>query len=465
MSSRLALVAADQQIAPHAQSIEKYLLETLGHRPSFLSFDSVRDHLNPRGGLVLLVLAGSPADLNPAIRLIQEVRLMQWPCRIILLDVHASVHRDLGFLDPYVTARLHWPHECARLGGLLKERLGRSRRCETTPAEESLAHRIGQRLLSHTPSLTALAEPLALASTHDMIVLLTGETGTGKTFLARLIHDCSPRRQNRLLVIPCGALVANLAESELFGHVKGSFTGADQDKVGKFQAAGEGTVLLDEIETLGLEQQVNLLRVIETGEYEPVGSNRTQMCTARIIAASNCNLEEAVDQGKFRQDLYYRLNVMSFYLPPLRDRAQDIGPLVRGIASKFAQKFGKELFAISPEAIAALEAFPWPGNIRQLENVIQQAVLMSQGPELLWPHLPRLIQEHAETGYSSNGAPRDSLAQSREEVERTTIQRALMKHGYTRSRAASALGISRVTLYKKMKKYGLMDLPAQAQAV
>jgi transcriptional regulator with PAS, ATPase and Fis domain len=372
----------------------------------------------------------------------------------------------LSFLDPYVMARIHWPHDCDCLSELLQDRLGRGRGHEVSTAEKSLADRIGQRLMSHTPSLAAMAEPLALAATHDMIVLLTGETGTGKTHLARLIHECSPRRENRLLVIPCGALVANLVESELFGHVKGSFTGADQDKVGKFQAAGEGTVLLDEIETLGLEQQVNLLRVIETGEYEPVGSNRTQLCTARIIAASNCNLEVAVDQGKFRQDLYYRLNVMSFYLPPLRDRVQDIGPLVRGLASRFSQKFGKELFAISPEAMAAFEAFPWPGNIRQLENVIQQAVLMSQGPELLWPHLPRLIQDHAEAGFSTNGAPKDSLAQSREDVERSTIQRALMKHGYTRSRAANALGISRVTLYKKMKKYGLMDLPVrQAQAV
>src|SRR5262249_43942208 len=162
----------------------------------------------------------------------------------------------------------------------------------------------------------------------------------------------------------------------------------------------------------------------------------------------------------------YRLNVLSFYLPPLRERVQDIGPLVRSMAAKFAQKFGKELFAISPEAMGALEAFPWPGNIRQLENVIQQAVLMSQVPELLWPHLPKLIQEHAEAGHPSNGVLKDSLAQNRADIERSTIQRALTKHGYTRSHAASALGISRVTLYKKMKKYGLMDWPVeQAQAV
>jgi len=300
---------------------------------------------------------------------------------------------------------------------------------------------------------------LALAAAHGVIVLMTGDTGTGKTYLARLIHECSPRREHRLLSIPCGALVANLVGSELFGHVKGAFTGADQPKVGKFEAAGDGTVLLDEIETLGLEQQANLLRVIETGEYEPVGSNRTQICTARIIAASNCNLEEAVKQGRFRQDLYYRLNVMSFYLPPLRERVQDIGPLARSMAACFAKKFNKELLTISPEALAGLQAYSWPGNIRQLENVMQQSVLMSTGPELVWPHLPKPIQEYVESGRSPSPAAKESLLHNREEAERCAIQRALMNSGYTRARAASALGISRVTLYKKMQKYGLMESP------
>jgi two-component system response regulator HydG len=463
-NSRLVLVAADQ---PSVQSVLPYLKENLDRPVVFSSFESVRTRFNSREQGTLLLLVSRASDLPSAIRLAQEIRLMQWPWRLILLETDAAVAaRDLSFLDPHLMGRLRWPDQNECLADLLKERPGRTRKPVGPDYEESLAERIGQRLLNQTPSLVTMAEPLALASTHDMIVLLTGETGTGKTYLARLIHECSPRREHRLLAIPCGALVANLVESELFGHVKGSFTGADQDKVGKFEAAGEGTVLLDEIETLGLEQQANLLRVIETGEYEPVGSNRTQLCTARIIAASNCNLEEAVSRGKFRQDLYYRLNVMSFYLPPLRERIQDIGPLVRSMASRFSQKFGKELFSISPEAMAALEAFPWPGNIRQLENVVQQAVLMSQGPELLWPHLPKLVQENVEAGHSGNGAAKDSLAQSREEVERSTIQRALMKHGYTRSRAASALGISRVTLYKKMKKYGLMDWsPQPAQAV
>jgi DNA-binding NtrC family response regulator len=463
-SSRLALVAADQGLA---HSIQAHLQETLG-QPAFpCSFESIQSYLGPKSGGVLLLALGSPGDAQVATRLVQAIRLQQWPCRVILLEAEGACNgNDWTYVDHHVAGRLRWPTESSRLTAHLKERLGRGRKFSTNSADEPLVERISGQLLNQTPSLATLAEPLAVAASHDVTVLLTGETGTGKTYLGRLIHECSPRREHRLLVVPCGALVANLVESELFGHVKGAFTGADRLKVGKFEAAGDGTILMDEIETLGLEQQTNLLRVIETGEYEPVGGNRTQICTARIIAASNWNLEEAVEQGRFRQDLYYRLNVISFYLPPLRERIQDIAPLARGMASRFAQKFHKDLFAISPEALEALEAFPWPGNIRQLENVIQQAVLMSNGPELLWPHLPKLIQEHAESAPPSRTTTtKDTLVQNREDVERSAIQRALMNCGYTRARAASALGISRVTLYKKMKKYGLMNAPQRAEAI
>jgi transcriptional regulator with PAS, ATPase and Fis domain len=303
-----------------------------------------------------------------------------------------------------------------------------------------------------------LVERIALASTHDVTVLLTGETGTGKTYLARLMHDCSPRKSHPFLVVPCGAQPANLIESAFFGHSKGAFTGADRAKEGKFAAAGEGTLLLDEIDTLGLEQQAGLLRVIETGEYEPVGSNETRLCSARIIVASNWDLQEAADKGRFRPDLYYRLNVMSFHLPPLRERVEDIGPLARGMAARFNTKFRKELFDISPQALAALETFQWPGNIRQLENAVQQAVLVSSGHELLLDHLPQPVRDYSPPPVSSNGhAVGESLVQNRETLERNVIQKALASHAYSRARAAHALGISRVTLYKKMKKYGLMS--------
>src|SRR5581483_604123 len=244
--------------------------------------------------------------------------------------------------------------------------------------------------------------------------------------------DCSVRRANRFMVVACGTLSGNLIASEFSGHVKGAFTSADAAKVGKFEAAGEGTILLDEIDTLGLEHQANLLRVIETGEFEPVGSNETRTCRARIVAATNWNLADAVERGSFRRDLYYRLHVISFHLPPLRHRPEDIGPLVRGMVARYGTKYGKRLFSVSPEALRALEEFPWPGNIRQLENVVQQAVLISSGSELKTHHLPPLVTARDDAGPSTTPVPNGfggTLKQSRESTERANILRALEKAG------------------------------------
>jgi transcriptional regulator with PAS, ATPase and Fis domain len=373
---------------------------------------------------------------------------------VVLLDARGD-DAHLSYLDPYVCRRLYWPDEAAQLTPLVREFGGLH--AFRKPSGESLEDLLSQRLLALTPSLLPLVERIALAASHDVTVLLNGETGTGKTYLARLIHDYSPRRQHRFLTVPCGAISANLVESEFFGHVRGAFTGADRPKIGKFAAVGEGTLLLDEIDTLPLEQQATLLRVIETGEFEQVGSVDTQKSHARLIVASNVDLEEAAARGKFRPDLYFRLNVMSFHLPPLRERVMDIAPLARGMAVRFNRKFNKELFDISPEAMAALEAFPWPGNLRQLENVVQHAVLVSSGTQLLYQHLPVAVREHVtpHNGYEEHDG--DSLQHQRDVTERSIIQRALVSNGYCRSRAATALGISRVTLYKKMKKYGLMN--------
>jgi transcriptional regulator with PAS, ATPase and Fis domain len=323
---------------------------------------------------------------------------------------------------------------------------------------KQLGEIIGRRLLPLTPSLQPLIERIALAVYHDVIVLLTGETGTGKAHLARLIHQSSPRKDGRFLTVPCGALAANLVESEFFGHAQGAFTGADQAREGKFAAEGSGTLFLDEIDALGFEQQVRLLRVIETGEFEPVGSNETHVCTGRIIVASNSDLKEAVELGRFRGDLYYRLNVLSLHLPPLRQRPQDVRPLVRSMVARFNQRFHKHVVDIKAETMAALEMFPWPGNVRELENVIQHAVLVSTGSELRLQHLPQPVRDNTlQGGRTRSPTSPDSLFRNRELAERIRIHQTLVTFRYDRGLAAASLCISRRALYKKMKKYGLLD--------
>ncbi|HYV36463.1 MAG TPA: sigma 54-interacting transcriptional regulator [Gemmataceae bacterium] len=462
--SRLALVAEDRFLA---EAIQNHLRKHLGQPAFQCAFDQIRDHLARDTDGLMLIVAGSPDDCQLIRMLVQDVCLQKLPPVLFLVHNDQLPAVQIADLDPYISRRLHWPEEAGTLIQMARDRFGRGREF-SGGRDESLEELMTRKLLAQTPSLLPLVERIALAANHDVTVLLNGETGTGKTFLARLIHDHSPRKQHKFLAIPCGAISANLVESEFFGHAKGAFTGADRVKVGKFAAVGDGTLLLDEIDTLGLEQQTTLLRVIETGEFEAVGSIETQKCTARLIVASNINLEDAAERGKFRPDLYFRLNVMSFHLPPLRERVQDIAPLARAMAARFNRKFQKQLFDISPEALAALESFNWPGNIRQLENVVQHAVLVSTGNEIMAHHLPQVVQDHAATSSTvpiSNGHG-DTLHHQRDIIERNVIQRALANHGYSRARAADALGISRVTLYKKMKKYGLMTIPlhpAQAQ--
>jgi len=321
--------------------------------------------------------------------------------------------------------------------------------------EDSLKEQFALLLASQTPSLLSWVDELALTAVHNVSVFLTGETGTGKSHLARMIHDCSPRQKQRMVTVPCGALAPHLIESELFGHVRGAFTGADCSRVGKFEAAGQGTIFLDEIDILGLDHQAALLRVIETGEYEPVGSNETRVSQARLIVASNRNLEQLVHSGSFRQDLFYRLNIVSFHLQPLRRRTQDIAPLARALVARFAADFSKEVTGLSPAALTALEQCPWPGNIRQLENVLQQAVLVSKGHELRLEDLHSSARGEQAPASAVEYDPTNSLWHKRDLVERDTIRRALKKSGYHYGTAARILGVSRVTLYKKMKKYGM----------
>ncbi len=457
--SCIALIAPDPD---SGRSVSAYLAEEIGHPLTSWTYDTASDLLGPDEDGLLIAVRRSAEDERAVGHLVQDLSLQQLPARVVVVDLAESDEDFLASLCPYLAGVVRWPAERDKLALFAKEALD----CDfpfgnTKPSAEAQLRR---HLSATTPSLAFMADRIIIAAKHDVTVLLTGETGTGKTHFARVIHENSPRKEHKFMHVACGAMTNNLIESEFFGHIKGAFTGADRAKIGKFAAVERGTLLLDEVDTLGLEQQATLLRVIETGEFEPVGSNETQKCEARLIVASNLLLEEAVQEEKFRADLYYRLNVMSFHLPALRERTRDISCLARKMAAKFNRKFNKNLFDINPRALAALETYPWPGNIRQLENAIQHAVLVSDGPELQFEHLPDQVRDHTETTVPEPDNTGNSTMwdQQKEASERAAVQRALRENGYSRSRAAAMLGISRVTLYKKMKKYDLMEIPLQS---
>lgn len=343
-----------------------------------------------------------------------------------------------------------------------------SRKFEDQP--DTVLAGMTRRFETNTPELKQMLRDLEVAAKHNVTILLIGETGCGKTFLSRLIHEVSPRRDEPFLHVACGALPQHLLESELFGHVKGSFTSAHADKEGKFLAAGRGTVLLDEIDVLGPEQQVKLLKVIETGEFEPVGSNQTYTSQARLVVASNLELQPLVESGKFRPDLYYRLNMLKFELLPLRKRRPDINTLAQKFVSQMCAKHGVNIERIDQSLFDALHGYPWPGNVRELENVIQRAIIYCTDGELRADHLPaHIVAGQAgptnDPSVSLSGlrpaqqAPEDrptDLSGQIETTEKEIIEHTLYKNNFSRTNTARELGISRVTLYNKMKKYGMV---------
>lgn len=331
---------------------------------------------------------------------------------------------------------------------------------------ETVLKGITRRYETNSHELKAVLQDLEVAARHNVTILLIGETGSGKTYLSKLIHEVSPRRNEPFLHVACGALPNELIESELFGHVKGAFTSAHADKEGKFIAAGSGTILLDEIDVLGPEQQVKLLKVIETGEFEPVGSNKTHVSQARLVVASNLDLQPLVEQGRFRPDLYYRLNMLKFEVLPLRARKSDIMPLAKKFIQQLSAKHNISIVRIENSFFDALYAYPWPGNVRELENVIQRAVIYSRDGVLGAAQLPRHIL--AGTAGPTNDPsvllqPKSQKPEGPETLDRQIaltekeiIEQSLFKNNFSRTHTAKDLGISRVTLYNKMKKYGMM---------
>ncbi|MGB9205157.1 MAG: sigma-54 dependent transcriptional regulator [Terriglobales bacterium] len=371
---------------------------------------------------------------------------------VIIMTGYASVETAVTALKngayDYVTKPLD-PDEIAHL---VKNALAHKRTAqENVRLRETVAEiaRPGE-LIGQSSAMRKIFDAIETVGPTDATVLVTGESGTGKELVARAIHHASPRRFHPLVVIHCGALTETLLESELFGHEKGAFTGAQYRKKGKFEIAEGGTVFLDEIGDITLKTQTDLLRVLQEREITRVGGNQIIKVDFRCIAATNKDLEKLIEEGKFRPDLFYRLNVFRIELPPLRSRRDDIPVLVDHFVRKFSLAMNKRINRVTPAAMNLLQQQPWLGNVRELENAVERAMVVGQEPELREPDFifkPQTV---------FNGSTK-----TLEDMERAHILRVLEECGGNQSRAAEILDIDRVTLYHKLKKYGWTRTPVE----
>jgi DNA-binding NtrC family response regulator len=307
-----------------------------------------------------------------------------------------------------------------------------------------------QELVGQSAAMKRVVEAIETVGRTDATVLITGESGTGKELVARAIHQNSPRRYNPLVVIHCGALTESLLESELFGHEKGAFTGAQYRKKGNFEIAEGGTVFLDEIGDISLKTQTDLLRVLQEREITRVGGNQPIHVDFRCVSATNKRLETLIEEGKFRHDLYYRLNVFRIEIPPLRERREDIPLLVDHFIRKFALPMNKRITRVSPAAMELLQGADWPGNVRELENAVERAMVVAQEPEL------------REQDFTLKLAENQPTPRTLEEAERNHILSVMEACDGNQTRAAQVLGIDRVTLHNKLKRYGWKRTPVEA---
>ena len=371
--------------------------------------------------------------------------------QVLMMTAHATVESAIEAMKLGALDYLQKPFEVDELLALVRHALEhqrlRSERQYLISERNAEFNHYG--IVGRSRTMDEVIQRAELVAETKSTVLITGETGTGKEMVARLIHHRSGQREMPLIKVNCAAIPETLLESELFGHVRGAFTGATMTKRGKFALADGGSIFLDEIGTLTTAIQAKLLRVLQEREFEPLGAERTQRVDVRVIAATNRDLKQMVSDGKFQEDLYYRLNVIPIELPPLRERREDIPILIEHFVEKHRQRTGKHIDAVEPDVVEALQRYDWPGNVRELENTIERAVVLATGPVLSRASISLL----GATSVPAPGLPSLRLHQNLEWVERETIRRSLEQSRGVKKDAAELMGISQRALSYYLAKY------------
>ncbi len=451
-----ALVQAVQDAMPGAAgSCHLELIPTIEAAPAVLEC----------GGVGVAVVHVSNADEEHQVGcLLKEISQGQFRVPLIVLTDRDDLELRLHLLKQGAVDCLARPLDLSRLAFLLdmltvRHRYAPARAARQPKSAAPAGPESGFLVVSRAAK--KLLEQVGVIASLDSTVLLTGETGTGKTHLARVIHDLSPRHGKPFVVIECGGLSPSLLESELFGHVRGAFTGADRDYAGKFSAAEDGTILLDEIDCVPRAAQVKLLRVLERRVYESVGSNQLMPFRGRVIAATNRPLSGEVTAGRFRSDLYYRLCVVDFELPPLRRTREAIRPLAAKFLADYGARAKRLIQGFTAAALSALDTYQWPGNIRELRNTVERAVALCTGDRIDVDDLPEVVRKApARASHPREPAAGDCglpLAAARRHGELLLLIETLERCQNDCTQVATALGISRSALYKKLHQHGLVD--------
>jgi DNA-binding NtrC family response regulator len=383
------------------------------------------------------------------LELVSELQAIDSTLPTVVMTAWGSVEKAVEAMRRGARDFIEKPWDNPRLLATLRTQveLGRAlRRSRRLEGENRLLRRDGApELIAASPAMRPVLQLMERVAPSDANVLITGEHGSGKEVVAQWIHAASSRAARPLVAVNLGGLSEHLFESEMFGHVKGAFTDARADRIGRIELAEGGTLLLDEIGTLPLRQQAKLLRVIETGEVERVGASRSRRIDVRLLSATNADLGAEVAEGRFREDLLFRLNTIEIHLPPLRERREDIPVLAEHFLQRYAARYRKPLARFEPEALVTLETHSWPGNVRELDHTLERAVLLAQGNSI----------RNADLGLRSTGSPARLEELPLEEVERMLIRKALERHGGNVSQAAKVLGLSRSALYRRLQHHGL----------